>query len=292
MAGDGTGDGTAEGGAAARAASDRLVHDRAGALPRLLEIMRRLRAPDGCPWDRVQDFASIAPYTVEEACEVAEAIAAGDMEGLREELGDLLLQVVYHARIAEERGLFGFDDVARAVADKMLRRHPHVFGERLGGPRVPEDRVSWEALKAEERAARGERRESALDGVPRGLPALARAHRLAERAAKVGFDWPEAGPVLDKLREEAAELVEARAALSADAVEDEFGDLLFVLANLGRHLGAEPEAALRRTNAKFERRFREVERRLAAAGRAPGEASLEEMDALWDEVKAEERRGG
>lgn len=273
-----------------RAASDRIAHDRAGALPRLREIMRRLRAPDGCPWDREQDFASIAPYTVEEALEVAEAIAAEDWAELREELGDLLLQVVYHAEIAEERGLFDFDEVARAAADKMLRRHPHVFGARPGGPKPAAEEVSWEGVKAAERAEKGARRESALDGVPGGLPALQRALRLTERAARVGFDWPEAAPVLDKLAEEAGELIEARERLTAEAVEEEFGDLLFVMVNLGRHLRLEPEAALRRANAKFERRFREVERRLRAEGRRPGEASLEEMDAHWNAAKAAERR--
>lgn len=275
-----------------RAASDALVHDRAGALPRLLEIMRRLRAPDGCPWDREQDFASIAPYTIEEAHEVADAIARADMADLRDELGDLLLQVVYHAQMAEEAGDFAFDDVARGSADKMLRRHPHVFGDRPGGLTVDAQTVRWEDIKAAERAARGETRTSALDGVALGLPGLTRAVKLQARAARVGFDWPDAGLVVDKIAEEAAELVEARDDLTPDAVEEEFGDLMFVMANLGRHLGVEPEAALRRCNAKFERRFRDVERRLAADGKRPEDSDLAEMDALWDAAKAAEKAAG
>ena len=272
-----------------REASDALVRDPAAALPRLREIMRRLRAPDGCPWDREQDFGSIAPYTIEEAYEVAEAIAQDDMAGLRDELGDLLLQVVYHAQMAEEAGAFDFDDVARGSADKMLRRHPHVFGE-MGGVASAADQVAnWEAIKAAERAAKGEVRTSALDGVAAGLPGLTRAVKLQARAARVGFDWPGPGEVLAKVAEEAGELVEAAAAGDRDAVEDEFGDLLFVLANLARHLEIDPEAAMRRVNAKFERRFRAVEAGLAAAGRAPGEAGLAEMDALWEAAKRAER---
>jgi ATP diphosphatase len=272
-----------------RAASDALVHDRAGALPRLLEIMRRLRAPDGCPWDQEQDFASIAPYTIEEAHEVADAIARRDMTDLRDELGDLLLQVVYHAQMAEEANIFAFDDVARGSADKMLRRHPHVFGDRPGGLTVDAQSVRWEETKAAERAAKGETRTSALDGVALGLPGLTRAIKLQARAARVGFDWPDAGLVVDKIAEEAAELVEARDDLSPDAVEEEFGDLMFVMANLGRHLGVDPEAALRRCNAKFERRFRDVERRLAADGKRPEDSDLAEMDALWNAAKAAEK---
>ena len=271
-----------------RAASDALAFDRAAGLERLLEIMARLRAPDGCPWDREQDFATIAPYTVEEACEVAEAIAAGDTEGLRDELGDLLLQVVYHARIAEEAGLFAFDDVVGAIADKMVRRHPHVFGTEPGGARAHPDDVDWEALKAAERAERGELRESALDGVAAGLPALARALKLTERAARVGFDWPEAAQVLDKISEEAAELTAELGGPRA-RIEAEYGDLLFVMVNLGRHLGLEPEGALRRANAKFERRFRTVETRLREEGRRPEEAGLAAMEAIWQAVKREER---
>ena len=271
--------------------SDGLVHDRESALPRLREIMRRLRDPDGCPWDREQDFSTIAPYTIEEAYEVADAIERDARDDLRDELGDLLLQVVYHSQMAEERGWFDFDDVARGSADKMLNRHPHVFADAPGVETADAQTVNWEAMKAQERAAKGVVRDGALDGVPVGLPALTRATKLTSRAARVGFDWPEAGPVLDKLQEEARELVQARESLSADAVEDEFGDLLFVLANLGRHLGADPEKALRRTNAKFERRFREIEKRLRTQGRRVEDATLAEMDALWNSIKADERAG-
>jgi len=270
-----------------RTASDALAFDPAAGLARLQEIMARLRAPDGCPWDRAQDFASIAPYTIEEACEVAEAIARDDMGGLRDELGDLLLQVVYHARMAEEAGAFALADVVRAISDKMLRRHPHVFGTRAGGPRPDPATVDWEAMKAAERAARGERRDGALDGVPAGLPALARALKLTERAAKVGFDWTDPGDVLAKIAEEAEELA-AEIGGDRDRIEGEYGDLLFVMVNLGRHLGLDPEAALRRANAKFERRFRSIEAALAAEGRHPREATLAEMDALWDAAKREE----
>ena len=273
----------------ARAESDALVFDRAAGIERLLEIMARLRAPDGCPWDREQTFRTIAPYTIEEACEVAEAIERGDMEALREELGDLLLQVVYHARMAEEQGAFDFQDVVRSIADKMVRRHPHVFGIRPGGPKAAPEDVDWERMKAAERAARGEHRASALDDVPRALPALARALKLTRRAARVGFDWADPKDVLAKIDEEAAELVAEIEHGESDRVEEEFGDLLFVLANLARHLKIDPEAALRRANAKFERRFREIERRLAAEGRTPEGASLAEMDALWEDAKASER---
>ncbi|SFI24714.1 nucleoside triphosphate pyrophosphohydrolase [Albimonas pacifica] len=276
--------------APSREASDALVRDASGALPRLREIMRRLRAPDGCPWDRDQDFASIAKYTVEEAYEVADAIERGDMADLKDELGDLLLQVVYHAQMAQEAGLFDFDDVARAVADKMLRRHPHVFGDEDGVVRElrPGD---WERMKAAERAGKGkvEAAASALDGVATGLPGLTRAVKLQARAARVGFDWPDASDVIAKVVEEAGELAEARDRLTADEVEAEFGDLAFVLADLARHLKVEPEHAIRRTNAKFERRFREVERRLAAKGKRPEDSDLAEMDAIWDEIRAEDR---
>lgn len=274
-----------------RPESDALVFDREAGIERLIEIMARLRAPDGCPWDRVQDFRSIAPYTVEEACEVAEAIEKGDMGALKEELGDLLLQVVYHARMAEEAGAFDFADVVLAISDKMLRRHPHVFGETRGAPpRRPED-VDWEGMKAAERAAAGKRRDSVLDDVPSGLPALARALKLTRRAATVGFDWTDPGDVLDKLAEECAELVREAESGNPARIEEEYGDLLFVMANLARHLGLDPEAALRRANAKFERRFRQVESRLHAEGRGPEESSLAEMDALWDAIKAAEKGG-
>ncbi len=271
-----------------RARSDALVFDREAGIERLLEIMARLRAPDGCPWDREQTFRTIAPYTIEEACEVAEAIEKGDTEALRDELGDLLLQVVYHAQMAQEQGAFAFPDVVRAVADKMVRRHPHVFGTRPGGPRAAAESVDWEAMKAEEQAARGERRKSVLDNVPAALPALARARKLTERAARVGFDWTDPGDVVTKIGEETAELVAEISGGNHERVEEELGDLLFSLANLARHLGVDPEAALRRANAKFERRFREIETRLSETGRSPDEASLSELDALWGEAKASE----
>ncbi|MEO1687152.1 MAG: nucleoside triphosphate pyrophosphohydrolase, partial [Pseudomonadota bacterium] len=228
---------------------------------------------------------------IEEAYEVADAVEADDPAALKDELGDLLLQVVYHAQMAEERGWFGFDDVARGSADKMLRRHPHVFGDAPGGKTADQQSVDWEAIKAQERREKGVERDSVLDGVPRGLPALTRGAKLAARAARVGFDWPDPDQVLDKLTEEARELVEARESLGPDAVEDEFGDLIFVLGNLGRHLKADPETAMRRTNAKFERRFRSIEARLRAQGRTVQEASMAEMDALWDAVKADEKAG-
>ncbi|MEM9012275.1 MAG: nucleoside triphosphate pyrophosphohydrolase [Pseudomonadota bacterium] len=273
-----------------RPASDALVHDETAGLARLREIMRRLREPgDGCPWDLEQTFATIAPYTIEEAHEVADAIAREAMDELEGELGDLLLQVVYHAQMAEEAGLFSFDDVTRAIAEKMLRRHPHVFGD--AADRTSAEQVAdWERIKAEERAARGATRESALDGVALGLPALSRALKLQNRAARVGFDWPDRGDVIAKVAEEAAELSEAAEAADRDAMEDELGDLLFVIANLARHLDVDPEAALRRTNAKFERRFRAIEAQLAADGKAPESSTLAEMDALWDAVKAAERQ--
>jgi ATP diphosphatase len=272
-----------------RTESDALVFDTGAKIERLLEIMVRLRVPDGCPWDQAQDFRSIAPYTIEEACEVAEAIELGDMAGLRDELGDLLLQVVYHARMAEEAGEFGFDDVVRAVSDKMLSRHPHVFGTTPGGPRARAEDVDWEAMKAGERVQRGEHRESVLDGVPVTLAGLTRALKLTRRAATVGFDWSDPKDVLSKLTEEAAELVDEINADDAEKMEEEYGDLLFVLANLARHLKVDPEAAMRRANTKFERRFRGVEAFLKANGRSPEQATLAEMDALWDQIKAAEK---
>jgi ATP diphosphatase len=272
-----------------RTDSDALVFDGEAGIERLVEIMVRLRAPDGCPWDRVQDFRSIAPYTIEEACEVAEAIEAGDMAGLKDELGDLLLQVVYHARMAEEAGAFDLSDVVGAICAKMLRRHPHVFGTKPGGPRARPEDVDWEAMKAAERAAKGERRKSVLDGVPATLSGLTRALKLTRRAATVGFDWTDPGDVLTKLTEETAELVAEIDAGDGERMEEEYGDLLFVLANLARHLKVDPEAAIRRANTKFERRFREIESLLATGGRTPEDATLAEMDALWDRVKAAEK---
>ena len=272
-----------------RTTSDALVFETQAGIERLVEIMARLRAPDGCPWDRVQDFRSIAPYTIEEACEVAEAIEHGDMAGLKDELGDLLLQVVYHARMAEEAGEFDLSDVVGAICAKMLRRHPHVFGTECGGPRARAQDVDWEAMKAAERAGKGEHRASVLDGVPATLSGLTRALKLTRRAATVGFDWTEPKDVLAKLNEEAAELAAEIDARDGARMAEEYGDLLFVLANLARHLEVDPEAAIRRANAKFERRFRGVEALLAAGGRTPAQATLAEMDALWDRVKAAEK---
>jgi len=269
--------------------SDRLVFDHAAGIERLIEIMARLRAPDGCPWDRAQDFGTIAPYTVEEACEVAEAIAEGDMAALKDELGDLLLQVVYHSRMAEEQGDFAFADVVRAISDKMVGRHPHVFGPERGAPLTRPEEVDWEGMKAAERAAKGERRDSVLDGVPTTLSGLTRALKLTKRAATVGFDWTDPKDVLAKLNEESAELVAEIGAADPARLEEEYGDLLFVMANLARHLEVDPESAIRRANAKFERRFRRIEALLGAEGRSPAQATLAEMDALWDRVKQAEK---
>lgn len=273
-----------------RTSSDAMVYDREAGIERLLEIMERLRAPDGCPWDREQTYGTIAPYTIEEACEVADAIERGNLGDLCEELGDLLLQVVYHARIAEEEGAFAFADVVRAVSDKMLRRHPHVFGFEQGGPRAKPEDVNWQELKAQERAEKGEVRDSILDGVPHTLSGLSRATTLTKRAAKVGFDWTDPQDVLGKIQEESAELV-AEIGEDQDRTEEEYGDLLFVMANLARHLNVNPETALRRANAKFERRFRSIETALKAQNRSPRDATLTEMDALWDQAKAAEKSG-
>ena len=271
-------------------ASQTLCLDPGGGMERLLEIMARLRDPEtGCPWDIEQDFDSIAPYTIEEAYEVADAIAARDWEGLRGELGDLLLQVVYHAQMAGERGLFGFDDVVKGIADKMVARHPHVFGDSSRDKSAEQQSRDWEAIKAAERAAAGAERGGALDGVALALPALLRALKLQKRAARVGFDWPSTDQVLDKIAEEARELAEARDSMSAGRMAEEFGDLLFVIANLARHLGLDPEAALRAANAKFTRRFQAVEALLAARGKRAEESDLAEMDALWDKVKGAEK---
>ncbi|MEO1490890.1 MAG: nucleoside triphosphate pyrophosphohydrolase [Pseudomonadota bacterium] len=275
-----------------RDASDTLVFDRSAGIERLLEIMRRLRAPDGCPWDREQDFRSIAPYTIEEACEVADAIERGEMGELTDELGDLLLQVVYHAQMAEESGDFAWDDVVRAISDKMLRRHPHVFGTRPGGPKADPDSFDWEALKAKERAEKGIVRHSVLDGVPMTLSGLTQATALTKRAARVGFDWTDPQDVLAKVQEEAAELVAEIDRADQDKIEEEYGDLMFVMANLARHLKVDPEAAMRRANAKFDHRFRFVESALKAEGRRPEDATLAEMDALWDQAKRIEKSGG
>lgn len=266
------------------------IFDTEPGLERLLEVMRRLRDPKtGCPWDIEQTFQSIAPYTIEEAYEVADAIERQDWGDLKGELGDLLLQTVYHASIGEDLGHFDFHSVAAAIAQKMIDRHPHVFGDENRDKSAEQQTRDWEAIKAKERAAKAE--TGALDGVAVGLPALLRALKLQKRAARVGFDWPSTDQVLAKIVEEAGELVEARDELSADEIEDEMGDLLFVMANLARHLNIDPEAALRRTNAKFTRRFGAVETKLAARDKRPQTSDLAEMDALWDEVKAEEKSG-
>jgi nucleoside triphosphate diphosphatase len=279
-----------------------------GGLARLLSIMADLRTPEtGCPWDLEQTFETIAPYTIEEAYEVADAIARQDHVDLKDELGDLLLQVVYHSRIAEEQGAFAFDDVANAVSDKMLRRHPHVFGspdERAAGAQPD----FWARIKAEERAQKTTQklqrglpapsRVSLLTDVPSALPALTRAVKLQDKAARVGFDWPSLGPVFEKLREELVEFEEVAipsdprgvaAKANRARIEEELGDLLFVLANVARHLEIDPENALRGANLKFTRRFAYIENRLAEDSRTPAQSNLEEMDRLWDEVRAKDK---
>jgi nucleoside triphosphate diphosphatase len=258
---------------------------------RLLEIMAALRTPKtGCPWDLEQNFATIAPYTLEEAYEVADAIARDDLTDLKEELGDLLLQVVFHARMAEEQRAFDFGDVVQAITEKLVRRHPHVFGDERS--QTPEAvKGLWERIKAEEKAARkGPKQDGALAGVPVALPALSRALKLQEKASRVGFDWNDPRAVLRKIREEAGEIEDALDDPAADAAEAaaEVGDLLFAAVNLARHLRADPEALLRQTNQKFERRFAAIETALAATGKAPQDATLAEMDALWDEAKRAE----
>ena len=252
---------------------------------RLLEIMARLRDPEqGCAWDRQQTFRTIAPYTVEEAYEVADAIERDDLVALREELGDLLLQVVYHARMAEEAGLFSFEEVAAGIGDKLVSRHPHVFGDAEIRDAAQQTQ-DWESRKAGERAAKAQ--AGVLDGIPLGLPSLTRAEKLQKRAARVGFDWPELAPVFGKIREEIAELEQEVTGNAAHPrLEDEMGDVLFAVANLARKLGVDPEQSLRGTNRKFERRFRHVETRLEEQGRKPEQVSLEEMDRYWDEAKA------
>ena len=269
-------------------------------LQRLLAIMAKLREPDGgCPWDLAQDFSTIAPYTIEEAYEVADAIDRNDMDALRDELGDLLLQVVFHAQMAGEAGAFGFEDVARAISDKMERRHPHIFGDaHRGGAEAV--RASWDEIKRAERAAAGDRDTSALAGISRGLPEWQRAVKLQERAARVGFDWPGPAPVMDKLAEELEEVrTEFTAVTSApddagarDRLESELGDLLFVAANLARHARVDVGTALRRANHKFERRFRDMETLAAAEGKDLQSQPLDMQEGYWSRVKDAERRGG
>ncbi|WP_134680007.1 nucleoside triphosphate pyrophosphohydrolase [Paracoccus ravus] len=257
-------------------------------IPKLLAIMAALRDPKtGCPWDIEQDFASIAPYTIEEAHEVADAIAREAWDELPGELGDLLLQVVFHAQMAEEAGKFAFGDVVSSITEKMVDRHPHIFGDESRDKSAEQQIKDWEAIKARERAAKAEK--GVLDGVALGLPALTRAVKLQNRAARVGFDWPGPEDVLAKIQEEAAELVEARDSTDHAHQVEEFGDLMFVMANLARHLNIDPEEALRLANAKFTRRFRAIEAELAAQGRRPEDSDLAEMDALWDRAKAAER---
>jgi ATP diphosphatase len=258
----------------------------------LLAIMQALRTPEtGCPWDLEQDFSSIAPYTLEEAYEVLDAIERSDMGDLREELGDLLLQVVYHAQMAREAGHFQFTDVVEAISTKMVRRHPHVFGNsaaRAAGVQ----KGFWERAKDAERAGTDKQRKRVLDDVPAVLPALVRALKLQKRAARVGFDWPDVSQVLDKIVEEAQELVEARDKLSVDKQAEEFGDMLFVMVNLGRHLGLDAEDALRRANTKFTRRFNYIEDKLEAKGSSVDQANLEDMDKIWNEIRQREKSAG
>ncbi|WP_114946293.1 nucleoside triphosphate pyrophosphohydrolase [Microvirga calopogonii] len=272
-------------------------------ITRLIEIMAALRTPGtGCPWDLEQDFASIAPYTLEEAYEVVDAIERGDLADLRDELGDLLLQVVFHARMAEEQGAFAFPDVVEAITRKLIRRHPHVFGD-IKDLSPGEVKNLWDTIKAEEKAERRAARESMghlpepheagfLGGIPTALPALTRAQKLTAKAAKVGFDWPETMQVIDKIHEELEEVKEASSSGQQDRIEDEIGDLLFAVTNLARHLGVDSEKALRRTNAKFERRFKAIETGLGERDRSLSEASLEEMEELWVAAKLAERAPG
>lgn len=268
------------------------IPDQARAIDRLLALMADLRDPDGgCPWDLKQDFSSIAPYTIEEAYEVAEAIDRGDTDDLRDELGDLLLQVVFHAQMASEQGLFGFEDVAQAITGKMVRRHPHVYGQAQADD-AGQVLSNWEAIKQAERQARGEQDASALAGISAGLPEWLKAIKLQARAARTGFDWPGPAPVLDKLAEEMeevrAEFARGPVADNHAALEEEIGDLLFVAANLARHAQVDPGAALRRANVKFERRFRAMEALAVAHGVEFSALGLEAQEALWQQVKAAE----
>lgn len=265
--------------------------DAGKAIARLIAIMARLRDPvSGCPWDIEQTHATIAPYTIEEAYEVADAIAHGDDGDLKQELGDLLLQAVYHARLAEERGAFAFADAADAISEKLIRRHPHVFANADAGT-AGAAKLSWEAIKERERDGQA-KLAGALDGVPVALPALTRAVKIQDKAARTGFDWPSVGGVIEKIAEEARELAEeARSGAPHERLSEEYGDLLFVVANLARHLKIDPEHALRAAISKFERRFRHIEARLAETGRTARQSALEEMTVFWDEARAADKRG-
>lgn len=264
------------------------IDTSATAMEQLRAVMRRLRDPDGgCPWDLEQDFSTIAPYTIEEAYEVADAIERGDMEEFKQELGDLLMQVVFQSQIADEAGLFNFDDVAQAIADKMIARHPHVFGDSQATSAADVEQRIWEEQKDKEK--QNKPRESILDDVTRGLPAVMRAQKLQKRAARVGFEWPEAINVLDKLEEEIEELREAIAANDKNNIHEEVGDLLFCVVNFGRMLGVDCETALRDVNGKFERRFKGIERGLKAQNKTLEDATLEEMEALWIAMKNAEK---
>jgi MazG family protein len=256
----------------------------AQAFTRLVAIMARLRGKDGCPWDLEQNFDSIKPYTLEETYEVLDAIDRKDYDGLREELGDFILQAVFYAQMASEQGLFRIEDSLTAINEKLIRRHPHIFGD-TDAQTADEVLVNWDAIKKQEKAAKGVTETSLLDGVLRAVPALAEAQEVSRRAAKVGFDWPEASQVIDKIREELEELQEARASGDREHIEEEFGDFLFSAVNLARFYKVDAEQALRKANAKFRRRFSHVERALAADGKELNQATLEEMEAKWSEAK-------
>jgi ATP diphosphatase len=272
--------------------SQSLCLDPRGGVPRLLEIMARLRDPQtGCPWDIEQTYKTIAPYTIEEAYEVADAIDQSDWGELEGELGDLLLQVVYYTQMGSEDGHFTFDSVVKNISDKMVHRHPHVFGDESRDKSAIQQVSDWEKIKAAERSEKSNAPTSALDGVANNLPALTRAVKLQKRAARVGFDWPNISGVTDKISEEVAELVEARDTLTKEAQVEEYGDLMFVLANLARHLDIDPEESLRAANRKFTRRFMGVEDKFSKLGKDLSQSSLEEMDKLWDAVKKEEKTG-
>lgn len=270
--------------------NEKLINDEQGGMARLLEVMRALRDPEeGCSWDIEQDFASIAPYTIEEAYEVADAIERQDWSELKNELGDLLLQTVYHTQIASEAALFTFDDVANAISDKMVARHPHVFGAESRDKSAEQQTADWESIKATERATKS--KQGVLEDVALALPALMRAAKLQKRAARVGFDWPNISQVLDKIQEETQELVEAKKTLTQTEVVEEYGDLMFVMVNLGRHLKVDAEEALRGANMKFTRRFQYIENELARQGLSPEKSNLNDMDRLWNDAKKVERNG-